>query len=77
VKGGIIVNKSKYSLSTALARQRVASCTLRMLNVACCPTSSGLCTRVYPKVSGLSHNEVNNNKHLLISSKKDYGGKTH
>jgi hypothetical protein len=42
------------------------------------------CTRVYPKVSGLSHNEVhynnnnkNNNKHSLRSNTKGYGGKTH
>jgi hypothetical protein len=38
------------------------------------------CTRVYPKVSGLSHNEINNNnnnKHSLRRSTKGYGGKTH
>jgi hypothetical protein len=35
-------------------------------------------TRVYPKVSGLSHNERNNNnKHSLMSNIKGYGGKTH
>jgi hypothetical protein len=36
-------------------------------------------TRVYPKVSGLSHNEVknNNNKQSLRSNAKGYGGKTH
>jgi hypothetical protein len=35
-------------------------------------------TRVYPKVSGLSHNEINNNnKHSLRSNTKDYDGKTH
>jgi hypothetical protein len=36
-------------------------------------------TRVYPKVSGLSQNEIyaNNNKHSLISNIKVYGGKTH
>jgi hypothetical protein len=33
--------------------------------------------RVYPKVSGLSHNELNNNKHLLRSNTKGYGGKAH
>jgi hypothetical protein len=35
--------------------------------------------RVYPEVSGLRHNEINNNnnKHLLRSNTKDYGGKTH
>jgi hypothetical protein len=33
---------------------------------------------VYPKVSGLSHNEINsNNKHSLRSNTKGYGGKTH
>jgi hypothetical protein len=33
---------------------------------------------VYPKVSGLSHNEINNNdKHLLRSNTKGYGCKTH
>jgi hypothetical protein len=33
---------------------------------------------VYPKVSGLSHNEVNNNnEHSLSSNTKGYGGKTH
>jgi hypothetical protein len=33
---------------------------------------------VYPKVSGLSYIEINNNnKHLLRSNTKDYGGKTH
>jgi hypothetical protein len=37
------------------------------------------CTRAYPKVSGLSHNEINNNnnKHSLRSNTKGYGGKTH
>jgi len=36
-------------------------------------------TRVYPKVSGLSHNETYayNNKHSLRSNIKCYGGKTH
>jgi hypothetical protein len=35
--------------------------------------------RVYPKVSGLSHNEINNNnnKHYLRSNTKGYGGKPH
>jgi hypothetical protein len=33
--------------------------------------------RVYPKVSGLSHNEINNNKHSLRSNTKSYDGKTH
>jgi hypothetical protein len=33
---------------------------------------------VYPKVSGLSRNEVNNkNKHSLRSNIKSYGGKNH
>jgi hypothetical protein len=33
---------------------------------------------MYPKVSGLSHNEINtNNKHSLRSNTKGYGGKTH
>jgi hypothetical protein len=34
---------------------------------------------MYPKVSGLSHNEINNNKnkHSLGSNTKGYGGKTH
>jgi hypothetical protein len=38
------------------------------------------CTGVYPKVSGLSHNKINNNnnnKHSLRSNTKGYGGKTH
>jgi hypothetical protein len=35
-------------------------------------------TRVYPKFSGLSHNEINNNnKHPLRSSTNGYAGKTH
>jgi len=35
-------------------------------------------TSVYPKVSGLSHNEINNNnKYSLRSNTKGYGGKTH
>jgi hypothetical protein len=36
-------------------------------------------TRVYPKISGLTHNEIYayNNKHSLRSNTKDYGGKTH
>jgi hypothetical protein len=34
-------------------------------------------TRVYPKVSGLSHNEINNNKQFLRSNSKGYGDKTH
>jgi hypothetical protein len=34
---------------------------------------------VYPKVSGLSHKEINksNNKHSLRSNKKSYGNKTY
>jgi len=39
-----------------------------------------LCMRMYPKVSGLSHNEINNsnnNRHSLKSSTKGCGGKTH
>jgi hypothetical protein len=39
-----------------------------------------LCTRVYPEVSGLSHNKINshnNNKHSLRSNTKGCGGKTH
>jgi hypothetical protein len=34
---------------------------------------------VFPEVSGLSHNEINNNnnKHSLRSNTKAYGGKTH
>jgi hypothetical protein len=33
---------------------------------------------VYPKVSGLSHNEINNNnKHWSRSNTKGYDGKTH
>jgi hypothetical protein len=34
---------------------------------------------VYPKVSGLSHNEINNNnnKHSLRSNTKGYGDKTY
>jgi uncharacterized protein YccT (UPF0319 family) len=34
---------------------------------------------VYPKVSGLSHNEIYayNNKHSLRNNTKGYGGKTH
>jgi hypothetical protein len=34
-------------------------------------------TRVYPKASRLSRNEINNNKHSLRSNTKGYGGKTH
>jgi len=36
-------------------------------------------TRVYPKVSGLSHNELHayKNKQSLRSNTKGYGGKTH
>jgi len=36
-------------------------------------------TRVYPKVSGLSHKEIYafNNKYSLRSNTKGYGGKTH
>jgi hypothetical protein len=35
--------------------------------------------RVYPKVSGLSHKEINKNnyKHSLRKNTKGYGGKTH
>jgi hypothetical protein len=33
-------------------------------------------TRVYPKVSGLGHNEINNN-HSMRSNAKGYGSKTH
>jgi hypothetical protein len=44
------------------------------------PCKMKLYRRVYPKVSGLSHNEINNNnnnKHLLKSNTKACGGKTH
>jgi hypothetical protein len=34
-------------------------------------------TRAYPKVSGLIHNEINNNKHSLRSNTKGYDGKTY
>jgi len=36
-------------------------------------------TKVYPKVSGLSHNEINNNnnKHSMRTNTKGYGRKTH
>jgi hypothetical protein len=36
-------------------------------------------TKVYPKVSGLSHNEIYAyyNKHSLRSNTKGYGGETH
>jgi hypothetical protein len=34
-------------------------------------------TREYPEVSGLSGNEINNNKHSLRSNTNGYGGKTH
>jgi hypothetical protein len=58
---------------------------LRVLNITCCcfihrchNCISFRYTNVYPKVSGLSHNEINkNNKHSLRSKTKDYGGKTH
>jgi len=35
--------------------------------------------RLYPKVSGMSHNEIYtcNNKHSLRSNTKGYGGKPH
>jgi hypothetical protein len=33
------------------------------------------CTTVYPKVSGLSHNEINNKKDSLRSNTKDHGSK--
>jgi len=33
-------------------------------------------TKVYPKLAGLSHNKINNNKHSQ-SNTKGYGGKTH
>jgi len=35
--------------------------------------------RVYPKVSGLNHNEIYayNNEHSLKSNTKGYGGKSH
>jgi hypothetical protein len=42
------------------------------------PYLGGGGTSVYQKVSGLSHNEINNNdKHSLRSYTKGYGGKTH
>jgi len=34
-------------------------------------------TYVCPKVSGLIHNKIYNNKHSLRSNTKSYGGKTH
>jgi hypothetical protein len=35
-------------------------------------------TRVYLKVSGLRHNEINNNKQYMFrSNMKGYGGKSH
>jgi hypothetical protein len=38
-----------------------------------------ICTRVYPKVSGLSHNEIYayNSKHSLRSNTKGYSGKNY
>jgi hypothetical protein len=41
--------------------------------------SSIACTRVYPKVSGLSHKEIYayNNRNSLRSNAKDHGGKIH
>jgi hypothetical protein len=37
-----------------------------------------MCTRVYPKVSGLNRcNEINNNKHSFRSNTNGYDGKTH
>jgi len=34
--------------------------------------------RVYQKVSGLNHNEINNNnKHSVRRNTKDYGGKSY
>jgi hypothetical protein len=35
-----------------------------------CQWNESLCKRAYPKVSGLSHNEINNNKHSLRSNTK-------
>jgi len=35
------------------------------------------CIRVYPKVSTLSYNEINNKKHSLRSNTRGYGSETH
>jgi hypothetical protein len=53
-----------------------------LVTTFCCPQSklySSANTRVYPKVSGLSHNEIYayNNKHSFRSNTKGYGGRTH
>jgi hypothetical protein len=58
-----------------------------LIPVSCKTGSASLCThthththaraRVYPKVSVLSHNEINNNKHSLRNNTNGYGGKTH
>jgi hypothetical protein len=48
-----------------------------MLCTANCCVKEPRLIYLYPKVSGLSHNEINNNKHSLRSNTKDYGGKTY
>jgi len=44
-----------------------------------CDTFAVTTRRVYTKVSGLRHDEINNNKnkHSLKSNTNGYGGKTH
>jgi hypothetical protein len=69
--GVLIVGHIKKASYLFLNRLK-ASCRLeaRML---------GVNTIEYPKVSGLSHNEIYayNNKHSLRTNTKGYGGRTH
>jgi hypothetical protein len=69
------------ALSDEMSRDFLVSVGIHfeMHNVCRNTHMTALLLRVYPKVSGLSHKEINNknNKHLSRSNTKGYGGKTH
>jgi len=61
-------------------KQQLVSITeMRFIEKVTISNVRSLHTRVYPKVSGLSHKEINknNNKHSLRSDTKGHSGKTH
>jgi len=80
----IIARNCKYvdyycvSVSTTYSFTVQISSTLNLSDITS-KVSLRCYTRVYPKVSGMSHTDIYayNNKHSLRNSIKDYGGKTH
>jgi hypothetical protein len=82
------VKRASTSVNQCVISTRSTAVTLKSVEIICSISKVGgggeesereRHTRVYPKVSGLSHNEINinNSKHSLRSNIKGYGGKTH